>query len=208
MSGAGVNTNTNGGGQKSNKEFMLVNPRNVVVQTLSGINLNRLPYMPFNKSLRKLIRAQGEDGDLLLIILDNVERYGSNPFDNDKLNDMIEQCPLVAQFNTAVQAALENYSIDVAEGMVRYGVLNGLDAWRRVCNRYVPLAEDMQNILIQEFYELRPVDKNSIDKLFNEIQRISEWHVKSGTENRSEKWLVVAAKRNILTKIITDLAME
>ena len=70
------------------------------------------------------------------------------------------------------------------------------------------MADDLQNILIQELYELRPVEENSVDKLFNEIQRISEWYVRAGTENISEKWLVAAVKRNLPSKITSDLAME
>ena len=175
----------NGGVDKSTKEFMLVNPRNVIVPSFSGFTLNSKPYMPFNKAMRKLIRAQGIDGELMLEVLIEVEKYCNTPFDNDKFHDLILQCPKAAQFNAAVQAALENYTTDVAEGMVRYGVLNGIDAWRRLYNHYVFLAEELQDILIQELYELRPVDEGSIDKLFDEIHRISEWYVKAGTENIS-----------------------
>ena len=70
------------------------------------------------------------------------------------------------------------------------------------------MLEELQNILIQELYELKPVDDNSIDKFFNEVQRIFEWYVKAGTDNISEKWLVVASERNLPQKVAMDLAME
>ena len=180
--GAGITTIIGGGiAQARGKEFILLNPRNVMVQPFSGTNLHTRPYMAFNKALRKFIRAQGKDGELLLKILDEVEKCGSTPFDNEKLNVLIQHYPIVTQSNTAVQAALENYTIDMAEGMVRHGVLNGLDAWRRLYNHYAPMVEDSQNIFIQVLHELRPVEENSMDKLINEIQRISEWYVRAGT---------------------------
>ena len=206
--GGSTITNNGNATYTNNKEFILVNPRNVTVQTFSGTNLHTRPYMPFNKAMRQLMRAQGGDGELLLKMFDQVEKWGSVPFDNDQLNALATQYPIVTQFNIAIQTALENYTTDVAEGMVRYGVLNGLEAWRRPYNHYVPMAEDLQNILIQELYELRPVEENSVDKLFNEIQRISELYVRAGTEDISEKWLVAAVKRNLPAKITNDLAME
>ena len=150
----------------NSKELMLVNPRNVIVQTFSGTNLHNRPYMPFNKAMRKLIRAQGGDGELLLNIFDQVEEWGSTPFNNDKFSALVSHYHIVTQFNNAIQAALENYTTGVAECMVRYGVLNGLDAWRRLYNHYVLAAEDLHRILIHELYELRPVEDNSVDRLF------------------------------------------
>ena len=162
----------------------------------SGVNLNTKPYMPFNKAVRKLIKAQGPKGVVLLTILDEVEKYGDEPFDNDRLLALIEQYPKATEYNLAIQNVLENYTTDIAEGMIRYGVYNGFDAWRRLFHHYVPMADDLQQILIQELYDLKPVSENEVDKLFNEIQRISEWYIRSGTEAMAEKWLVAAVKRN------------
>ena len=64
------------------------------------------------------------------------------------------------------------------------------------------------NTLIQEFYNLKPINESEIDKLFNEVQRISELYVRSGSEIISEKWLVAAVKRILFTKIAMDLALE
>ena len=92
--------------------------------------------------------------------------------------------------------------------MIRYGVYNGLDAWRKLCHQYVPLAEDLQPNFIQELYDIKPVNESDIDKLFNEIQRISEWYVRIGSEAMAKAWLVAAVKRNLPVKISTDLSME
>ena len=51
------------------------------------------------------------------------------------------------EYNAAIQMALEAYTIDIAEGMTRYGVHNGFDAWRRLYSHYMPLADDLQQLL-------------------------------------------------------------
>ena len=81
-------TNENGY-QKYGREFILANLRNIIVPTFSGTNLSAKPYIPFNKVMRKLIRALGEDGETLLDILNEIKTYGDVSFDNDKLNSPI-----------------------------------------------------------------------------------------------------------------------
>ena len=130
--------------------------------------------MPFDKAIRKLIRAQGPKGLTLLQILDNVEMYGSRPYDDNKLEALAQQCPRACEYNTGIIAALETYTSDIAEGMTKYGVCNAFDAWRRLYNHYVPLAEDLQHILIQALYDIKQVNEQDIDKLFNDVQRIVE----------------------------------
>ena len=44
--------------------------------------------------------------------------------------------------------------------------------------------------------------------MFNEVQRISELYVRSGSEIISEKWLVAAVMRNLFTNIAINLALE
>lgn len=91
--------------------------------------------------------------------------------------------------------------------MVRYGVHNGFDAWRRLFNRYVPFVEDLLQILIQELYDLEPVTETDVDKLFNDIQRTSEWYISAGSESVAEKWLVAVVKRHLQIKIAIDLSI-
>ena len=61
-----------------------------------------------------------------------------------------DQCPRACEYNDAIQIVLETCTTDVAESVVLYGVHNGFDAWRKLCNHHVPLAEDLQQISIQE----------------------------------------------------------
>ena len=112
-------------------------------------------------------------------ILDHVEKYGAKPFTNAKLDALVEPYPRAAEYNVAILNVLENYTADIAEGMVRYGVHNGFDAWRRLYHHYIPLSQDLQQILIQELYDLKPAGESEIDKFFNDNQRISELYVRT-----------------------------
>ena len=61
------------------KEFTLVSLNKVIILIFTGTNLHTKLYMPFNKAVRKLIKAQGPRGTVLLQILDDVEKHGSEP---------------------------------------------------------------------------------------------------------------------------------
>ena len=144
----------------------------------------------------------------LIQILEDVERYGAQPYDKDKFAALAQQCPRAYEYNVAIQNVLENYTTDIAEGMVRYGIHNGFDAWRRLFHHYVPLADDLQQLFIQELFELKPVDEHNVDKLFNDIQRISEWYIKNGTEALAEKAVSSGRKkRNFPIKLSIELSM-
>ena len=145
-----IQTLDRGRGDSYHRGFMLVCPSKIVVPTFSGANLTTKPYMPFNKAVKKLVKAHGPRGLQLFAILEDVEKYGDKPYDNNKLTALAARCPRTYEYNAAIQKALEAYTIDIAEGMIRYGVHNGLDAWRKFYNHYVPSAEDLQQILIQE----------------------------------------------------------
>ena len=182
----GVNeddNNMDGGGYgRDYNEFTLVSFDEVVIPVFSSINLQSKPYMPFNKVVRKLIKAQGPKGVLVLIIPDDVEIYGAETDDNEKLERLVAQVPRAREYNIAIQNVLENYITDIAEGLINYGVQNGFDVWRRLFHHYVPLAEDFQQLLIQELYDLKPVSEQEVDKLFINIQRISECYIRAGFE--------------------------
>lgn len=100
--------------------------------------------------MRRLIYSQGEDGELLLDLLATIEKMGAITFINILLKDMVQHIRKVGQYNRAVLAALLNYTYGIARGMVEYGVENGFDAWRRLYHHYMPLADDLQQWLIQE----------------------------------------------------------
>ena len=115
----------------------------------------------------------------------------------------------MAEYDTAIKSALLNWTTGIAYNLIRYNTHNGFDAWRKLCNRYVPFAEDLQDILIQELVSLKPVSENEIDVLFKEIERIIDLYVKAGpADDLSQKWIRAAVLRNLPEKITTALALE
>lgn len=94
--------------------------------------------------------------------------------------------------------------------MVEYGVHNGFDAWRRLCNHYLPLAEDLQQILIHKLYSLSPVSENNIDGLFNQVERILELYTKYGRADDPifEHWIKATVMRNLPKQLTKEFAMQ
>lgn len=105
--------------------------------------------MQFNNLIRKLIFTQGKEGEDLLDVLDHVESFGGEKFTNAYLNNLHKQRPKVYEYSRAIRAALMNWIGGIAKGLIKHWVDNGLDAWRKLSHKYVPLAEDLQNFLIQ-----------------------------------------------------------
>ena len=141
------------------REFSLVKFSNIIIQVFSGKNLNNNFYLPFNKSLTPFIYNKGVDGERLLEILESVEKFGVTNFDDVKLKVLFGQYPKAAEYNRAITPLLRNYTTGIATGMVEHGVEKGFDAWRRLCHHYIPLAEDLKKIFMQEFYALKPVQR-------------------------------------------------
>ena len=84
-----------------------------------------------------------------------------------------------------------------------------MDAWRKLCNRYIPLAEDLQNISIRELMAIKQVNEAEVDSLFAEIERIIEQYTKSGeTEPMQEKWVKAAIMQNLPSQLVTNLSMQ
>ena len=77
-------------------------------------------------------------------------------------------------------------------------------------HHYLPLAADLQQILIQELYSLSPVTEGNIDSLFNNVERITELYSTAGRADSAidEKWIKVAVLRDLPTIITKDLAMQ
>ena len=117
--------------------------------------------------------VQGKDGDELLNILDDVEQCGDEKFTKEDLRSTSIRHPKVYQYDRAVMLALLRYTTGTAYARVTYGVECGLDAWRTFYNRYVPLAEDLQNISTRELIALKPVGETEVDNLFGEVERIT-----------------------------------
>lgn len=153
--------------------------------------------------------AQGSDGEVLLKVLDKIEALGTTKFTNEQVNVMIAKYPKAAECDTAIKSALLNWTTGTANNIVRHSVNNGFDAWRKLYNTYVPLAQDLQNILICELMSIKPVAGNDIDSLFNEIERITDLYVKAGpADDLSDKWMRAAVLKNLPEKISTALAID
>ena len=163
----------------------------------------------FNNAIRRLILAQGAEGDTLLIILDKVEKMGANTFTNELFTELKTKYPKADEWNRAIMAALLNWTSGIAKGLVQHNVANGLDAWRKLYHRYIPLAADLQDILIRELYELKPVNESEIDSLFDEVARIKDLYIKAGpSDDLSERWIKSVVLRNLFKELATNLAFE
>ena len=77
-----------------------------------------------------------------------------------------------------MNAALLNWTDGAAQGLVEHGCENGLDAWRRLYNRYIPGAEDLQGVLMEELVNIQEIDSS-----FTEIERITEWYIKADSNH-------------------------
>ena len=191
-------------------EFILVKASNITATTFTGSNRIANPYLQFYKSMRRLIHSQDEDGEMLLKLLDEIENKWFTVFIHEQVKDEIGQCPIVAQFNRAILTALLNYTAGIVRGMIEYGIENGLDAWRKLYHRYMPLADDLQQLLIQEFYALTFVTESTIDTLFNKVERITEPYTRHGAaeDQISDEWIKAAVMRNLPKQITYDLVIQ
>ena len=200
----------NGGYNNRRSEFMLVKASNINVTIFIGTNLIANPYSQFYTSMRRLIYSQGEDDEVLLNMLTEIEKKAAMVFTNEQLKAEVQQYPKVSQFNRAIFTALLSYTAGIARGMVEYGVENGLDAWRRFYHHYMPLADDLQQLLIQELYALTPVTESNVDTLFNKVERIFELYTRHGVaeDQLSDKWIKAALMRNSPKQITKDLVIQ
>ena len=192
------------------KEFRLVNPRNITITTFIGKNLHNNPYFIFNNQLRRLILIMGKDGDELLEILDVMEKLGGRKFTRQLLAEYHKDYPKIYEYDRVVKAALLNWTAGLAQGLVTYGNEGGLDAWRKMYNKYVPLADDLQHILIRQLMSIKLVNEQDVDSLFDEIERIRELYIKVGSDDEPicEKWFKVAVLQNLIDKVVQALAIE
>ena len=209
----GVTNGTTGRGFNNyhrKSEFVLVKSSNINIAKFTVANLITYPYLQFYKFIKRLMHNQGEDGELLIDIFTEIETEPTEKFTNAKLKEMVRQYLKVAEFNRAILSVPLNYTDGIAKGMVEYGVDNGFDAWRRLYNHYLPFAEDLQQILIQELYSLLPGTENNTDTLFNQVERITELYTRVGKTDdaMSDKWIKVAVLRNLPKRVTKDLALQ
>ena len=192
------------------REFIVVKASNSVVPTVAGNNFAANPYLQFYKSMRGLIYNQGEDRGNIVGLFTELEEAGASTIIKTQHKEMVQTYPRAAQCNRAILSALLNYTAGIARGMVEYGVENGLGAWRRLYHHYMPLADDVQHLFIQQLYVIIPVTENNIDGLFNKAETITELYASHGKaeDHMSEKWLKAAVTRNLPKHIVKDLAIQ
>ena len=171
------------GDDRKRREFLPVKASNTTITVFTGFNLNNNFYIPFNKAISKSIFTQGGDGEALLNILDHVETYGDDKFMSIHLRALTDGCPRVYEYVRVVNVALLNLTGGVAQGVVEHGCDNGLDAWRRLCSRCIPGAEDLQHLFMEELILLKPVNVSEVDVLFSEVERLTEWYIKIDSFN-------------------------
>ena len=126
----------------------------------------------------------GQDGEELFIILDEMEQFGNTKVEKIRLNNLSEECPKVYEYDRAIKAALLNWTSGVAQGLVKHRVEGGMDAWRKLYHKYMPLADDLQSILIRQLMSIKPVTENDMDLLFEGIERIRDLYIKVGSNDK------------------------
>ena len=117
------------------KEFRLASPRNIIINTFIGKNLHSNPYFIFNNQIRRLIMTMGKDGDELLEILDEIEKLGNQKLTKGQLERFAKEILKIYEYDRAVEAALPNWTVGLAQGLVQYANEGGLDAWRKMYNK-------------------------------------------------------------------------
>lgn len=138
-----------------------------------------------------------------------MEQSGDVKVTKEDLRDLVAQYLELYQYDRAVKFASLNYTTGVAHGRVKYGFEGGLDAWRKLYHRYVPLADDLQNIPIRELIVLKPVAETDVDNLFSEVERITELYIKVGESDLlQEKWVKAAILQNLPDKLVITLSMQ
>ena len=130
-------------------------------------------------------------------VLDHIETDGDQKFRSANSRALADLYPKAYEYARAVNAALLNWTEGAALALIEHGCDNGLDVWRRLCNRYIPWADDLQNLLMEELMLLKPVSEQEIDSLFIEIKTIMEWYIKadSNVESMNAKWVRAALVR-------------
>ena len=93
---------------------------------------------------------------------------------------------------------------------MKYGVYGGLDAWRKLYNKYVPLAYDQQHILIRELMSVKQVSEIEVDQFVHDVERICDLYIKAGSEDdlNSNRWARACVMQNLPDKVVTNLALE
>lgn len=70
-------------------------------------------------------------------ILDEIEKLVNKTFIKEDMKRLIKEVLKAAEYDRSIEVALLNWTSGVAQGLVKYGTEGGLDAWRKLCNKYI-----------------------------------------------------------------------
>ena len=191
------------------KEFQSVNFRNMTISIFSGKKLSSNPYINFNNQIRRFIFAMGEDGVELVNALNEVEQPGNQTYIAEDLSKLAKDVPKAHEYDRAVKVVFVNLIIGIPQGL-EHGTEGSFDVWRNLFNRYIPLADGMQNIFIRQLMGLKQVSENETDSLFDEIDRIREQYIQIGSKQgpMNDKRVRAAMLQHLQDKVVQTLAVE
>ena len=107
--------------------------------------------------------------------LEWAERIGDVTTTNDALNKLGVAENVIRQMEHAVYMFIKNYTAGHAKEVIQHGMLNGVDAWRKLYRDQLPLAEDKRNLIMTEFMRLKaPANAAGLRHLTLEIERITD----------------------------------
>ena len=84
------------------------------------------------------------------------------------------------EYDKSTKATLSNWTAKVAKRFAEYGAINGLDAWRKFCNKHIILIDDALNISTKQLMNITPVGEYEMDNLLDERIRRREQHIPTG----------------------------
>ena len=114
------------GNSNSNKEFQLVNAPRIAITPFSGRTLHTIPYLQVNNGIGRLVLVQGQDGEELLDILDEVEQCGDQKLSREDLREVAKRCLKICKYDRAINVALLNYITEKGALDIPVGSLGGL----------------------------------------------------------------------------------
>lgn len=138
---------------------------------------NKIPYTKWSRQIKDFIESKGSGGMELSKAMDWAVSIGRNISPDDET--VHRRYPDYAENNTLKQLKLlmQNWTDGTAEMTITYNVLNGLDAWRKLCHNELPAVLHQKEMLMNEFNELpKAQGLNDPKQRIQDIERItSKW---------------------------------
>ena len=103
-------------------------------------------HLEFNDSQREFVGIKGRHGIVVNKILIWAEQQGDITITDTLLEKLEKAVPKIWEYNRAIHASLKNWIDGEAKRFIKYGLAGGIDAWRKLCIAYIPLAQTRQDI--------------------------------------------------------------